>query len=81
MQNLNLQARYRRSAPAREAPVKPNADYRATLQEIESLMGSGANTPEGECLGVLVALVEAYDKKYFPMEPSDPVDAMKTHTE
>lgn len=44
-------------------------------------MGARANTPEGESLGVLVALVEAYDKRYFPMEPSDPVDAMEAHTE
>ncbi|MGH8659775.1 MAG: helix-turn-helix domain-containing protein [Gammaproteobacteria bacterium] len=58
-------------------PIKTDADYRAALKEIESLMMAEADTPEGERLDVLVTLVEAYEKKHFPMDLPDPVEAIK----
>jgi HTH-type transcriptional regulator/antitoxin HigA len=58
-------------------PIKTKADYQATLKEIESLMVAKANSPEGERLDVLVTLVEAYEKKKFPLEIPDPVEAIK----
>jgi len=62
-------------------PVKTKADYRATLKEIESLMMARANTPEGERLDVLVTLVEAYERKHYPMELPDPIEAIKLRME
>ncbi len=62
-------------------PIKTDADYRATLKEIESLMLAEADTPEGERLDILVTLVEAYDKKHFPLELPDPIEAIKFHME
>ena len=58
-------------------PVKTKADYRAALKEIESLMMAKANTPEGERLEVLVTLVEAYERKHYPLDLPDPVEAIK----
>lgn len=58
-------------------PIKTKADYRAALKEIESLMSAKANTPEGECLDVLVTLVEAYERKHYPLDLPDPVEAIK----
>jgi HTH-type transcriptional regulator/antitoxin HigA len=58
-------------------PIKTDADYRAALKEIESLMTAEADTPEGERLDVLVTLVEAYEKKHFPLDLPDPVEAIK----
>ena len=47
--------------------VKTDADYRAALKEIESLMMAGPDTPEGEKLDVMVTLIEAYEAKHFPL--------------
>lgn len=58
-------------------PIKTKADYRAALKEIESLMMAKANTPEGERLDVLVTLVEAYERKHYPLDLLDPVEAIK----
>ena len=58
-------------------PVRTKADHRVALKEIESLMNARANTPEGERLDVLVTLVEAYERKHFPMDMPDPVEAIK----
>jgi HTH-type transcriptional regulator/antitoxin HigA len=48
-------------------PIKTDADYRAALKEIESLMMAGPDTPAGEKLDVMVTLIEAYEAKHFPM--------------
>lgn len=58
-------------------PIKTDDDYRAALKEIESLMTAEADSPEGERLDILVTLVEAFEKKHFPLELPDPVEAIK----
>lgn len=58
-------------------PVKTEKDYRETLKEIESLMTAEPGTPEGERLDVLVTLVEAYERRHFPLDLPDPVEAIK----
>ena len=62
-------------------PVKTKTDYRAVLKEIETLMMAKANTPEGERLDVLVTLVEAYERKHYPIDAPDPVEAIKFEME
>lgn len=58
-------------------PIRSNQDYRSALREIERLMSAEMNTPEGDRLDVLATLVEAYERKHFPMELPDPVEAIK----
>ncbi|MBI3526761.1 MAG: transcriptional regulator [Betaproteobacteria bacterium] len=58
-------------------PIRTKADYKAALKEIESLMGARRNSPEGERLDVLVTLVEAHERKHFPLELPDPIEAIK----
>ena len=62
-------------------PIKTDADYRAALKEIESLMMAAPDTPEGEKLDVMVTLIEAYEAKHFPMDLPDPVEAIKFEME
>ena len=57
-------------------PIKNESDYDAALAEIADRMDVRGNTPEGDRLDVLVTLVEAYEKKHWPMHPSDPTQAM-----
>jgi HTH-type transcriptional regulator/antitoxin HigA len=58
-------------------PIKTAEDYRATLREIERLMGAALGSAEGERLDVLVTLVEAYERQHSPMDLPDPVAAIK----
>ncbi|HEX7218263.1 MAG TPA: transcriptional regulator [Burkholderiales bacterium] len=62
-------------------PIRTKADYRAALKEIEALMNAAAGTPEGERLDVLATLVEAYERKHFPMDLPDPVEAIRFRME
>ena len=58
-------------------PIKTEADYRAALSEIETLMMAETDTPEGERLDVLVTLVEAYERKHYALDLPDPIEAIK----
>lgn len=62
-------------------PIKTDTDYRAALKEVESLMTAETNTPEGEKLDVLVTLIEAYERKHFPLDLPDPIEAIKFEME
>ena len=62
-------------------PIKTEADFEATLKEIEGLMSAEADSPEGDRLDVLVTLVEAYERKHYPIDFPDPVEAIKFRME
>ena len=50
------------------APIKTERDYRRALKEIEGLMTAKRNTPEGNRLDVLVALVEVWEARHYPLD-------------
>ncbi len=56
------------------ALIKTDADYRAALAEIETLMAATLDSPEGERLDLLVTLVKAYERNHYPMELPDAVE-------
>lgn len=62
-------------------PIKTEADYEATLKEIEGLMSAVPGSPEGDRLDVLVTLVEAYERRHYPIDFPDPVEAIKFRME
>ena len=62
-------------------PIKTEADYRRTLADIETLMMAAPDTPEGEKLDLLVTLVEAYERKHYPLDLPDPVAAIRFEME
>ena len=62
-------------------PIKTDADYRAALRDIESLMTAELDTPEGERLDILVTLVEAYERRHFLLDLPDPVEAIRFQME
>ena len=58
-------------------PIKTKADHRAALKAVEELMAVRQGTRDGERLDVLVTLIEAYERKHFPMELPDPIEAIR----
>ena len=62
-------------------PIKSQKDYRAALRQVESLMGAAAGSAEGDKLDVLVTLIEAWERKHFPLDLPDPIDAVKFQME
>lgn len=62
-------------------PIRTKTDYRAALKTVESLMGAKARTPDGDRLDVLVTLIEGYERRHFPMDLPDAVEAIKFRME
>jgi HTH-type transcriptional regulator/antitoxin HigA len=62
-------------------PIRSPQDYEAALAEIEVLWGSKSGTPEGDRLDVLATLIDAYEAEHFPMDPPDPIEAIKFRME
>ena len=62
-------------------PIRTKADYTTALKAVESLMGAKARTPQGDKLDVLVTLVEGYERRHFPMDLPDAVEAIKFRME
>jgi HTH-type transcriptional regulator/antitoxin HigA len=61
--------------------IRTKLDYRRTLKEIETLMDATPNTPKGERLDILVALVESYERKHYSFDLPDPIEAIKFRME
>ncbi len=62
-------------------PIRSEADYDAALEEVERLWGTKSGTPEGDRLDVLATLIEVYEAKHYPMDPPDPVEAIRFRME
>lgn len=60
-------------------PIHTEADYKAALHEVSAYFDNEPepNTPDGDRFEVLLALVEAYEAKQFPIDLPDPVEAIK----
>lgn len=61
-------------------PVHTEAAYNDTLKEISALMTAdpALGTPNGDRLDVLVTLVQAYEVQHHPMDPPDPIEAIRS---
>jgi HTH-type transcriptional regulator / antitoxin HigA len=62
-------------------PIRTEADYEKALSEIARLWGAKANTSEGDQLDVLATLIDAYESQRDPMDPPDPIEAIKFRME
>lgn len=47
--------------------IKTEEDHQKALSRIDELMDAEPNTPEGDELKLLVALVEQYEEKEYPI--------------
>jgi HTH-type transcriptional regulator / antitoxin HigA len=60
-------------------PIRTDEDHRAAVAEIEACWGALEGTEEGDRLDVLLALVELYEAKRWPIEIEarfDPIDVL-----
>jgi HTH-type transcriptional regulator / antitoxin HigA len=62
-------------------PIRTKADYEKALSEFERLWGAKSGTREGDRLDVLATLIDAYEAEHFPMDPPDPIEAVKFRME
>jgi HTH-type transcriptional regulator/antitoxin HigA len=62
-------------------PIRSKADYENALKEVERPWGAKAGTRKGDRLGVLATLIDAYEAEHYPIDPPDPIEAIKFRME
>ena len=58
-------------------PIRTEADHEAALMEVEQLWGAESGTARGDRLDVLATLIDAYENEHYPIDPPDPIEAIK----
>jgi HTH-type transcriptional regulator / antitoxin HigA len=62
-------------------PIRSEVDYQAAMVELGRLWGAKSGTAEGDRLDVLATLIDAYESEREPMDPPDPIEAIKFRME
>lgn len=64
-------------------PIRTEADYEAALKLIEPLFDNEPelNTPEGDFFEIMCLLIEDWEKKHYPVDSPDPIEAIKFRME
>ena len=62
-------------------PIRCEADYDAALSEVGRLWGAKSGTPRGDRLDVLATLIDVWESEHHPMDPPDPIEAIKFRME
>ena len=62
-------------------PIRSEDDYRAALKRVEQFFDAvqepDPESEEGAFFEALMTLVEAYERKHYPISPPDPIEAIK----
>lgn len=62
-------------------PIKTETDYIQTLKRLEAIFSAEIGTTESDEADVLGLLIDEYEKKYYPIEAPDPIEAIKIRME
>lgn len=62
-------------------PIKTATDYNQALKRLETIFSAEIGTAESDEADVLGLLIDEYEKKHFPIEAPDPIEAIKIRME
>lgn len=62
-------------------PIKTELDYQVSLAKLDELFDAPIGTKESDYADILALLVDEYEKKHFPIEVPDPIEAIKIRME
>ena len=62
-------------------PIRTETDYQLALEWLEVIFDSKIGTPESDEADILGLLVDEFEKKHYPIEAPDPIEAIKIRME
>lgn len=62
-------------------PIKTETDYTQALKRLETIFNAETGTTESDEADVLGLLIDDYEKKHYPIEAPDPIEAIKIRME
>jgi HTH-type transcriptional regulator/antitoxin HigA len=61
--------------------LKSEADYKLALKRLEEIFDAPIGTHDSDEADILGLLVDEYEKKHYPIEAPDPIEAIKIRME
>jgi len=62
-------------------PIQNEADYRVALKQVENVMDAPVepdpDSAEGAWLDAMVTLIQAWERKHYPIDAPTPIEAIK----
>ena len=60
-------------------PLRTEIDYNEALQQVSTLIDHAPEpgSRQGDLLAVLAILIEDYESRHYPIDPPDPIEAIK----
>jgi HTH-type transcriptional regulator / antitoxin HigA len=62
-------------------PIKSENDYRLALKRLEEIFDAKIGTTESDEADILGLMIDEYEKKHYPIEAPDPIEAIKIRME
>jgi len=62
-------------------PIKTETDYTLALKRLAEVFDASVGTVESDEADILGILVDEYEKKHYPIEAPDPIEAIKIRME
>jgi len=62
-------------------PIKTETDYRLALKRLCEVFDASIGTIESDEADILGLMVDEYEKKHYPIEAPDPIEAIKIRME
>jgi HTH-type transcriptional regulator/antitoxin HigA len=62
-------------------PIKSKEDYQVALARLYELFDAPSGTAENDEAEILSLLVDDYENKHYPIEPPDPIEAIRIRME
>jgi len=61
--------------------IKSEIDYENALKRLEKVFDAKIGTPESDEADILGLLIDEYEKKHYPIDAPDPIEAIKIRME
>lgn len=62
-------------------PLKTESDYRAALKRMEQIFDAAIGSVESDEADILGLMIDEYEKKHYPIDAPDPIEAIKIRME
>ncbi len=62
-------------------PIKTESDYQNALKRLEKIFDAPIGTKDSDEADILGLMIDDYEKKYYPIEAPDPIEAIKIRME
>ena len=62
-------------------PIKSEADYYDALNRLEAIFDAPIGTPESDEADILGLIIDDFERKNYPIEAPDPIEAIKIRME